>query len=74
MRPICMKCKIVMRCKKNEIVVKDPEAGGFPSTYWIGDLWECPTCGAEIATGFGKPITHERAASIADRAHEFLYS
>ena len=57
--PICVKCRLEMRCKKNNRLVADPEAGGFPSSYWLGDEWECPECGSRIVTGFGKPMdTH----------------
>jgi hypothetical protein len=45
-----------MRCSKNELLVKDPEAGQFPSTYWSGDKWLCPKCGHEVITGFGKEM------------------
>jgi hypothetical protein len=60
-----------MKPKKNSFMVKDMAAGGFPSTVWSGDLFECPDCGARIVTGFGKPITGELAQSYDDEAMEF---
>jgi len=51
--PICVKCRLEMRCVKNNRLVADPEADGFPSTYWLGDEYECPDCGCRIVTGFG---------------------
>jgi hypothetical protein len=45
-----------MRCSKNEILVKDPEVGQFPSTYWSGDEYLCPKCGHVVITGFGKSM------------------
>jgi len=54
MQPICCNCRIVMRCEKNHFIVRDPEVGGFPSTYWVGDKWKCPVCDHEIVTGFAK--------------------
>ena len=51
-QPICCKCRIVMRCEKNHFIVRDLEAEGFPSTYWVADKWKCPVCGHEIVTGF----------------------
>jgi len=66
--PICVPCRLEMRCVKNNRVVRDPEAGGFPSTYWLGDEYECPDCGARIVTGFGVPISlvvdAERASAL----------
>ena len=52
--PICVKCRLEMRCVKNRRLVRDPETGGFPSTFWMGDEYECPECKARIVTGFGK--------------------
>ena len=51
--PICVKCKREMRVTKNEFLVKDKAVGNRPSTVWMGDVWECPSCGAEIVAGFG---------------------
>ena len=46
-----------MTAKKNGFVVRDPAVGNMPSTYWRGDLWECPGCQTQIAEGFGRPMT-----------------
>ena len=50
--PICVPCAREMRCKKNMYAVADPE----PSTYWYGDRYECPGCGANVVVGFGAPF------------------
>ena len=50
--PICVPCAVEMRCAKNGLIVADPE----PSTYWSGDMYECPGCGARVVTGFGSPF------------------
>lgn len=51
--PICVKCQVEMRCEKNGQLVNDVRAGQcLPSTYWASDLFACPCCGIEIATGF----------------------
>ena len=55
MRPICVKCQREMIPTKNEVLVKDKAVGEFPATMRYGDLYECPECGAEIVTGFGRP-------------------
>jgi hypothetical protein len=56
LEPICAKCKRTMVCAKNNFLVADPASGDFPSTYWYGDKWDCPGCGAEIVVGFGGPL------------------
>ena len=71
--PICMSCGVVMKCKKNGFLVKDPQAGNFPSTYWRGDLYKCPTCGVEIVSGTGDGMTAEQCGSEADEAKLFSY-
>lgn len=42
--PICVKCQVEMRCKKNEQLVNDVTVRQFPSSYWVGDLFECQAC------------------------------
>ena len=56
LQPICVLCRCTMKCTKNEILVKDRPAEGYPSTYWSGDIFACPQCGQEIITGFGMPM------------------
>jgi len=66
-----------MRVTENEKSVHDRESGGFPSTYWSGDEYECPGCGCRIVTGFGigtsEPIPrrHESPASATEGSMEF---
>jgi len=64
MNPICMKCNREMQCKENEISVKDAAVGNMPSTVWYGDLFACPDCGAEVATGFGAGIATTNEATL----------
>jgi len=64
MRPICVKCKREMRVAQNEFLVKDKAKGVFPSTVWWGDLYECPDCGAQIVTGFGKGMEIASGPSV----------
>lgn len=66
MRPICVKCKREMVPVKNEVPVKDEARGGFSSTYWWGDLYECPCCKAQIITGFGMGVPAERGEKFSD--------
>ena len=48
--PIRVPCAVEMRCVKNEYAVADPE----PSTYWLGDMYRCQQCAAQVVTGFGE--------------------
>ena len=57
--PICVKCKVLMKCHKNAQFVRDPQFEGFPSTYWSGDVWKCPGCSCKVVTGFGSQIVSE---------------
>jgi hypothetical protein len=61
-----------MSCSKNELLVKDPEVGQFPSTYWSGDEWVCPKCGHVVITGFGKGMLGQE--DQADDAFEFSWN
>jgi hypothetical protein len=62
-----------MSCSKNELLVKDPEVGKFPSTYWSGDEWVCPKCGHVVITGFGKGMRRLEKWGPAD-AFEFSWN
>lgn len=53
-RPICVRCRVEFRCEKNGVVVNDPEANGFPASYWKADRYGCPCCGALIIVGFSR--------------------
>jgi len=70
--PICVKCRLEMRCVKNNRLVRDPDTGGFRSTFWMGDEYECPECKARIVTGFGKPFPAEHDPTEM-RARERVY-
>ena len=59
MTPICIECTCEMRCEKSGQLVNDVRAANFPSTYWRGDVWECPICHHQIAVGFGAEIAEE---------------
>lgn len=53
MTPICLGCRLQLVVEKNGFIVRDPQVGGFPSTYYSGDLMRCPGCGHAIVGGFG---------------------
>ena len=75
-RPICAACCIEYRCIKNEALVRDPEDGPAPSTYWSGDMFKCPGCGNRIIVGFGQPMDSNLGEVLADREGvlEFRYT
>jgi hypothetical protein len=63
MRPICVKCKTYYRCKRNDFPF-EVAWEGRPFSLHLGDLWECPRCGAEIIIGVGKaPIATRHDAN-----------
>jgi hypothetical protein len=66
MKPVCVKCHRFYRPKKNgKYFVEGKPANGakrprpglaepdkwVPYKLWVGDLWECPDCKAEIIVG-----------------------
>lgn len=73
MKPICVKCRKAMTCKKNEFHVKDEESGPGFATVWSGDMFECPICGAQVVVGFGEPMSVEVSEAYLDRAMDFNY-
>jgi len=48
-----------MRCVKNSVLVKDPEAGSLPSTYWYGDKFQCRACKDTVIVGFGEGMLYD---------------
>lgn len=63
-RPVCVPCKMVMRCAKNEFDVQI--IGG---AYYSGDRWECNECGASVVVGFGSatnPSPHHESIEVQD--------
>ena len=54
--PVCGLCRVLMRCVKNEQMVKDKPVDENPSTFWSGDTFACPVCHGEVILGFGGPM------------------
>jgi len=71
--PICVPCRLQMTITKNNYLVHDAEAGGFQSTYWLGDQWTCAQCGASVVAGFGQSFGPERLSREDGEALEFRY-
>lgn len=51
MPPICVKCQIEMRCKKNGTIAV-PMAIHGPISLRRCDMFACPECGTEVLTSF----------------------
>lgn len=51
MNPICVKCRIEFRVKKNGVALVSMTAGNEPIELRRADLWACPQCGAQIVFG-----------------------
>lgn len=77
---VCAKCHVTLRCVKNSFPVKDQAAGVFESTYWSGDLYECPLCHAQVVKGFGTGVVKSENPESVEymernyRALEFTYA
>ena len=74
--PICFRCRCEMRCEKNSQIVCDTEACGFPSTYWVGDVFKCPECSSEVVVGFSDGFLKEEWEAMGrdvSEAVEFRY-
>ena len=70
MKPICVPCKMFMRCKKNDYPFEEGFGNGEGKTYklWLGDLWACPSCDAEIVIGVGRaPIAEHFEPNFEER-------
>lgn len=56
-KPVCVKCGLFFRVKKNgaPFIESMPSFGEawVPYKLWMGDLWECRGCGAQIIVGMG---------------------
>ena len=81
MKPICAKCKVFFRPETNGVAFEEgapksgaPHCNGKPANpddwgpykLWMGDLWKCRGCGAEIIVGTGqKPVAMRHETNYA---------
>lgn len=68
---VCMKDSKFLRIKKNNVCIEEgmPNGDGSWSSYklWFSDLYECPECGFELATGFGQgPVAEHYQAGYSE--------
>ena len=50
-RPVCVKCNTEFLPEKNGVVVVDTASFGDYKA-WAADMYECPSCHAQIVVGF----------------------
>ncbi len=62
MRPVCVRCKVELRCDRNQHKV-ETMAGEKGYQLWDGDRYKCPSCFVQIVVGFG-------AAPYAEYYHD----
>lgn len=84
MKPVCVPCRRFFRPKRNGFAFIEgiPTGGSLrvrlpgnaepdrwrPYKAWHGDLWACPTCGAEIIVGVaGEPFAEHYQLDFAER-------
>lgn len=85
MKPICVPCQRFYRPKKNgfpfiegvpthngaEPGMAEPESWK-PYKLWMGDLWECDDCGAQIVVGTGQqPLAEHYQPEFVERVLSF---
>jgi len=56
-QPLCARCVQNLTCKRNEVLVRLSE-----NRIVEADLWQCPSCGCQIVTGFAQEYVdrHDR--------------
>lgn len=81
LKPVCVPCRRFFRMKKSGYyfiegmpIGRDVQPGNLepekwqPYKLWVGDLWQCEGCGAELISGFGQqPISEHYMPEFADK-------
>lgn len=69
---VCAKCNRAMRPKKNGVAFTEM-AQDRPYKLWMGDLWECQDCGAEMIYSHPQqsPIAESYEARFAAQMESF---
>lgn len=53
-KPVCGSCCVEMKATRGGVVVQlNARAAGGPYQQWLGDRYECGSCGTVIVTAFG---------------------
>lgn len=73
MKPVvCVKCRLFFEPKRNGVTVEEgmPLGNGSWTSYrlWQADLLECPGCGAQLVTGYGRaPIAEHYQSDYEEK-------
>lgn len=77
---VCLPCRLFYRIKKTGVAIEEgmplgPMHDGTserwgPYKLWMGDLYECPSCGAQLVTGFGRNPLAEHYQSDYERQRD----
>ena len=79
-KPICVLCQRFMRCKKTGFCFLEgmpssdwdgkrgkDSLGWVPYKLWVGDLFECPDCGAQTISGMNRePIAEHYQSGFTE--------
>jgi hypothetical protein len=77
---VCVGCMVFLKIKRNGVAVEEgmptKAADGSdtwgPYKLWMGDLYECPKCGTQLLTGFGRgPLAEHYQPTYAKTVAQF---
>ena len=82
---VCVECQVELYPESNDGVCIDTAIalGGNPYKIWNCDIWKCPTCGKEVAHGFGQNPFAEHfendfqerlKSSVENRLNRIIYN
>ena len=65
---LCVACERWLHVVKNSVTVEEQLADGSPYKLWDADLYECPRCGFQIISGFGRsPLVEHYQPTYAEQ-------
>ena len=75
MKPVCASCHLFFHAEKNGFYFEEgmPVGEGYaPYKLWVGDLWKCLGCGAQVITGVSAdPIAEHYQPDYAELVAKF---
>ena len=73
----CLTCRTFLKIKKNGVALIEGMPSGRAGEWvdyklWMGDLYGCESCGAEVIAGFGRePIAEHYQPTYAATREQF---